>query len=1053
MASYSASAVLEGLKDFQRASVEHAFRRLYLDDDSTRRFLIADETGLGKTMVAKGVIAKTIERLQHDDSVNRIDIVYVCSNADIADQNLRKLTVAGDHRATPATRLTMLIGQRRLSHASTPDGMKPVTFVSFTPATSFDLGWQTGKAEERAILYLLLQEHLDLSRAESTALRRIFKGRSVKELSRFDWYVDLARSNASEGWEPGIQKAFLKSFDRSTLRQRTLQLVDETRLQRALTKSQEETATQLIVESRRLLAKSSVGALEPDLVILDEFQRFKGLLSHGSEAAELAHHLFDQPEARVLLLSATPYKPYTLAEEAADGDDHYRDLLDTLRFLARGDEPVAVIKQLLSEFRSSVLAGAGVDETRARLEAALIRLLSRVERPSKQTDRTHLAAPHVEPADVAGYVALHRVAEAVDAPLTVEYWKSAPYFANFLDGYKVGDKIKAALADPARRDELLPLLKQTQRIDRRHVHHFEKLDWGNARLRQLASETVERDWWQLLWMPPSLPYHASAGPFAAPEAQQMTKRLVFSSWVAAPSAIASLLSYESERRIRSAAGGRFSRETFRPRLRLKLTDGRAAAMTTLGLFWPMPLLASLTDPRDAARDLGGSAATVPEVERWAQARIAKVLGTSGSGTTTQSTAWYWSGPMASGVGKELAEILAVDDGTELRDVLTGSIEEDGDSEDDTPRALAAHLDEARRALAGQLPDAEAPPDYSEVVALLGIAGPANVAWRSLRRMLPADNEVSDLGLWRAAALLASGFRTLFNRQEVTYLLDGLRPGDDDTYWQSVLAYCRDGNLQAVLDEYLHHLAGAEGIDPIDDAGVLALASAARRALSLRGATYRATDPDHPDTSQIKFFSRFALRYGGIKQEQDDDRLPEVRAAFNSPFWPFVLATTSIGQEGVDLHWWCHAIVHWNLPSNPVDFEQREGRVNRFKGHAIRKNVAGAHGAEVLSDDAENIWSRLFELAEAKRDRDQGDMVPYWFFPGQAMIERSVLGFPMSRDVPNWERLKEVLVLYRLAYGQPRQEDIVELLRKRGITSVDVDTLRLKLAPPTWRMGA
>ena len=28
---------------------------------------------------------------------------------------------------------------------------------------------------------------------------------------------------------------------------------------------------------------------------------------------------------------------------------------------------------------------------------------------------------------------------------------------------------------------------------------------------------------------------------------------------------------------------------------------------------------------------------------------------------------------------------------------------------------------------------------------------------------------------------------------------------------------------------------------------------------------------------------------------------------------------------------------WNLLSNPVDFEQREGRVHRFMGHAERKN--------------------------------------------------------------------------------------------------------------------
>ena len=86
--------VLAGLKDFQRATVEHAFDRLFDAPDSTRRFLVADEVGLGKTMVARGVVAKAIDRLNRD-GVERIDIVYICSNGDIADQNVRKLDVTG----------------------------------------------------------------------------------------------------------------------------------------------------------------------------------------------------------------------------------------------------------------------------------------------------------------------------------------------------------------------------------------------------------------------------------------------------------------------------------------------------------------------------------------------------------------------------------------------------------------------------------------------------------------------------------------------------------------------------------------------------------------------------------------------------------------------------------------------------------------------------------------------------------------------------------------------------------------------------------------------
>jgi hypothetical protein len=45
--------VLASLKDFQRDTVEYVYRRLYTDADSVRRFLVADEVGLGKTLVAK----------------------------------------------------------------------------------------------------------------------------------------------------------------------------------------------------------------------------------------------------------------------------------------------------------------------------------------------------------------------------------------------------------------------------------------------------------------------------------------------------------------------------------------------------------------------------------------------------------------------------------------------------------------------------------------------------------------------------------------------------------------------------------------------------------------------------------------------------------------------------------------------------------------------------------------------------------------------------------------------------------------------------------------
>ena len=164
------------LSDFQRATAQHAFRRLYLDEDSSRRFLVADETGLGKTHVAKEVIALTLEHLQQVDHVKRIDIVYVCSNADIARQNIRKLTITGSESPSFATRLSLLITQPDVLTPAPGGEGKPATFVAFTPATSFQFGLQMGTARERAVLYVLLRDHLELRGARATAAERIFQG-------------------------------------------------------------------------------------------------------------------------------------------------------------------------------------------------------------------------------------------------------------------------------------------------------------------------------------------------------------------------------------------------------------------------------------------------------------------------------------------------------------------------------------------------------------------------------------------------------------------------------------------------------------------------------------------------------------------------------------------------------------------------------------------------------------------------------------------------------------------------------------------------------------
>ena len=305
--------------------------------------------------------------------------------------------------------------------------------------------------------------------------------------------------------------------------------------------------------------------------------------------------------------------------------------------------------------------------------------------------------------------------------------------------------------------------------------------------------------------------------------------------------------------------------------------------------------------------------------------------------------------------------------------------------------------------------------------------------------ISGSGTASPLAARDAAGRIAWSFRTLFNIPEAMALIRGGRRDHEATpYWRQVVDYCAAGNLQAVLDEYIHTLRDLEGLFAGDDEEAWdKLAEAVTAALSLRTGAPRVDEIQPVDDSvriqHRRLRNHFAMRFGA--QESDDGktgaREGQVRRAFNSPFWPFVLVSTSVGQEGLDFHAYCHAVMHWNLPSNPVDLEQREGRVHRYKGHAVRKNVATKHGDEVLASGSKDVWHALFEAARDQSTNGVG-LVPYWLFPldDGAYIERHVPALPLSRDASQLEALKRSLAVYRMVFGQPRQDDLMTFLLER-----------------------
>lgn len=80
----------------------------YLFRHNQNRVLVADEVGMGKTLIARGAIVKTA-RLRIEEKDDLFKVIYICSNQNIANQNIRKLDVTGKNAigSVSDTRLSM----------------------------------------------------------------------------------------------------------------------------------------------------------------------------------------------------------------------------------------------------------------------------------------------------------------------------------------------------------------------------------------------------------------------------------------------------------------------------------------------------------------------------------------------------------------------------------------------------------------------------------------------------------------------------------------------------------------------------------------------------------------------------------------------------------------------------------------------------------------------------------------------------------------------------------------------------------------------------------
>ena len=373
--------------------------------------------------------------------------------------------------------------------------------------------------------------------------------------------------------------------------------------------------------------------------------------------------------------------------------------------------------------------------------------------------------------------------------------------------------------------------------------------------------------------------------------------------------------------------------------------------------------------------------------------------------------------------------------------------EDAISSDRGNKAFLAHLDRLKQyiALGQELELGRMPDDLVSTLTDMVLGSPAVCIYRS------------NGGNVAYATSLAKVFVNYFNTTESTAIVElaadqyHSKKADDNTHWQDVLLYCKDGCFQAMFDEYLHLIR--EGVSFTDEG----FRDGKVQNIMLNDLRI------HTASYEVDTFSSFRNRVNGERKRNlmrahyavgfvtdgDDakkaDRKNSIRGAFNSPLRPFVLASTSIGQEGLDFHNYCRKIMHWNLPSNPIDLEQREGRINRFKCLAIRQNVVRKYGSIEFESD---IWTEMFHAAQAEKKPGQSDLVPFWCFgEGQEVkIERIVPMYPMSKDGISYERLIKILSLYRLTLGQARQEELLEYLFRECDDPAELKKLFIDLSP-------
>ncbi|RDJ10135.1 hypothetical protein B5K05_13475 [Rhizobium phaseoli] len=967
------------LATFQRRTVDVALQTLKAR--GPRRFLVADEVGLGKTVIAR-TIAKELRATR-----KRLNVMYLCPSLEIAGQNRPKfVSLTGiDEREYDS-------GEDRLAlvPGAPPQEGGGFRIFTFTPETSLP-GWKpgprTGRKAERELIRSVLDRFpllrsvvLDLDRDRAVGRRRL-----LPEHGNLNGYTAI-----------GIERAMRDIFNCPTGNVEKAVLVWLER--------KDVDVVELVARFRSVLALAALRSktVKPDLVILDEFHRYADLIlprtEHSDERLKCerarVHRLLvdallggeDRPA--VLLLSATPYRLRRLDGEEIHPVDHYRSLIDLVGFLADDQDYKAVVESAFRRYhdalrtagtpegiRNSVYAAkSGLEELlrplMARTERALVHEKDLFERKSRQVK--------IEAQDLILFKHFAETSGSEFAGWAPAMWSSIPYPSQTMHGYKVWDLLAAAKPAPIEAGS-------------------GRGAFAHPQLRQLAEMAGDPAHLSLPWQPPTVGWWKLEGPWST-KRQLPGKTLLFSKWRGAPTAISALLSIHLSRGLR------------KPREKAPTPLLRAGGSETgalVGLFMQWPNLSMAVEPLKSAN------ASVATVRRDARHQLEGYLRGRGIKLDGREKRPTWI--VAAGVERAISK-----------------------STYQRVSSLASRASRGAKARDWQKLDQIFHISPAELAALAEhlLSSPGSIVARCVaRHRVPQD--------------------TAGQRQRVFgFAWDNLRPYlGHRAFAELILAATRrkrypealgeamvKGGFEAVLDEQmglLGQFGDAHGIKIIDQ-----LSSSLLDRPGLVQFRHGRTKHRVPVQAVSPFAGGDQSRGG--KKNGKRLRSDTLRRAFNSPFWPHMLCTTSIGQEGLDFHLWCSRIVHWDLPGDPVDFEQREGRIARYGSLAVRRSMALRHGGEALSQaDTGSPFGRLIALAREVKDGRTG--LERWWLPESARPISISFDWSFSLRAARRERMLQDLLYYRLALGQPDPAEFVAMLHRVGAKDLDARSLAIDLS--------